>query len=441
MSPKSRVFVTGLVLMGVMVASVVCEPVRPEPAPVPPTATLIPMAERGISPFSICDVTVTPGAVNYDGSGLSPGDTVCLNVGDYSRLRFYDFTGTVTNPITITNSGGLVHMNQVTDTVDLDDCQYTRFTGAGYSGLTYGIKLVRRLRIRDHSRNVEIDHIEMYDDDVGLSIANSEDREDFWYFNIHDNYLHDITDEAMYIGTDNPVNGLKYVTVCTNTIDSVGEGIQVGWTAGYCRIHDNTITDINTELSGDPCYAAIATVDGVDDFDIYRNSIIDSDRRGISIQDGGGEVWNNLIVNTGHYTPSSAIRNFTSDVVMYNNTIITSTEYGIDCSAGETGNEGYNNVILATTDDSIDRGGSAEEDFHHNDTKEEGHTSVNYSFVDLAGDDYRLTVSSAGVDAGTDTGAPSDDLDGNVRPRGESTDIGCYEFQGLGIFRRRMEGY
>ena len=46
----------------------------------------------------------------------------------------------------------------------------------------------------------------------------------------------------------------------------------------------------------------------------------------------------------------------------------------------------------------------------------------------MAGDkSYHLTSASPLVDAGTDVGAPSDDIDGDARPLGAATDIGADE--------------
>jgi hypothetical protein len=43
--------------------------------------------------------------------------------------------------------------------------------------------------------------------------------------------------------------------------------------------------------------------------------------------------------------------------------------------------------------------------------------------------DYHLQSDSPSRDKGTNDGAPEDDLDGNPRPGGARTDIGCYEYQ------------
>ncbi|WP_425421180.1 right-handed parallel beta-helix repeat-containing protein [Phaeodactylibacter xiamenensis] len=46
------------------------------------------------------------------------------------------------------------------------------------------------------------------------------------------------------------------------------------------------------------------------------------------------------------------------------------------------------------------------------------------------GGDYRLLPCSPAIDAGTATGAPANDLDGNPRPANAGIDLGAYEFQG-----------
>jgi hypothetical protein len=60
-----------------------------------------------------------------------------------------------------------------------------------------------------------------------------------------------------------------------------------------------------------------------------------------------------------------------------------------------------------------------------------GNGNADPLFVDLTNFDLHLKYCSPAIDAGTNTGAPPDDLDGNPRPYNGTSDIGAYEFQGL----------
>lgn len=60
-----------------------------------------------------------------------------------------------------------------------------------------------------------------------------------------------------------------------------------------------------------------------------------------------------------------------------------------------------------------------------------GNGNADPLFVDQTNFDLHLKYCSPAIDAGTNTGAPPDDLDGNPRPYNGTSDIGAYEFQGL----------
>jgi hypothetical protein len=51
-------------------------------------------------------------------------------------------------------------------------------------------------------------------------------------------------------------------------------------------------------------------------------------------------------------------------------------------------------------------------------------------FVSEAGKDFRLQVTSPGIDTADTANSPTDDLDGNLRPGGLASDIGPYEITG-----------
>jgi len=66
-------------------------------------------------------------------------------------------------------------------------------------------------------------------------------------------------------------------------------------------------------------------------------------------------------------------------------------------------------------------------DTHSGATIGSGNSTTSPTFTSAAGDDYSLTSGSEGVDGGTSTGAPADDLTGNSRDA--TPDIGCYELE------------
>jgi hypothetical protein len=56
-----------------------------------------------------------------------------------------------------------------------------------------------------------------------------------------------------------------------------------------------------------------------------------------------------------------------------------------------------------------------------------GMTEGDPLFFNAAADDFRLSYGSAAIDAGTSSGAPATDINGDTRPAGSGIDIGAYE--------------
>lgn len=62
----------------------------------------------------------------------------------------------------------------------------------------------------------------------------------------------------------------------------------------------------------------------------------------------------------------------------------------------------------------------------------QGNIDKDPRFLDAANDDYRLRTGSPGIDAGTATGAPAEDILG--KPRDGRPDMGAYEWKGYRIY-------
>ena len=66
-------------------------------------------------------------------------------------------------------------------------------------------------------------------------------------------------------------------------------------------------------------------------------------------------------------------------------------------------------------------------------------TSDTALFADPSGNDLHLVAGAVAVDAGTATGAPAEDHDGNPRPQGAGYDIGASEYGAGAIFSDGFE--
>ncbi len=60
-----------------------------------------------------------------------------------------------------------------------------------------------------------------------------------------------------------------------------------------------------------------------------------------------------------------------------------------------------------------------------------GNIRLNPLFMNAAEGNYALRLGSPCIDAGTDTGAPDEDILGTTRPQGDAFDMGAYEYDGI----------
>lgn len=180
--------------------------------------------------------------------------------------------------------------------------------------------------------------------------------------------------------------------------------------------------------------------DGMISSRVQDNIIYGSTKHGISLfhdTASQGSI-NNVIVNNTIYNPQSQ-------------------GAGIQLALGSTGNIIQNNFIFGGISGAINLSADSKSGFisdfnitsdHFNNYDTDAsstlaqwkamgydiHSSVGVPtslFVNAAQNDFHLTATSAGINAGTGTQLSVQDADGNTRVVGASVDIGAYEFGGI----------
>lgn len=268
---------------------------------------------------------------------IQPGDTVFLKAGTRDKLLIRNFKGSLEKPIVFINKDGVVNVNTASYYgISILNCRYIQFTGTGDKNNQYGISIERvangaGLGIGGMSSDFEIDHISISNCSTEGIVAKTDPdcsfmatREQFTQFNtsIHDNYISDVKDEGMYIGSSYysgvklNCNGkdtvvmpavLDHVAVYNNIVNNTGwDGIQVSSAPLHCQVHHNTVThdsqsETKNQMSG-------ILLGGGSKCDCYNNKVADG--KGDGIEDhglGGNKIYNNIIVNAGRsFQPNDA---------------------------------------------------------------------------------------------------------------------------------------
>ncbi len=409
---------------------------------------------------------------------IGPGDTVCLQAGNWDYIQLKDFHGTAAKPIVFINNGGTVIIN--TDHyfgIKIGGCSHIVFTGSGNPQTKYGFQIQKvsagaGMGIDDYSTDIEIAHVEISHTYLGGVYAKTDptcsdlgatrDKFVMRNFSFHDNYVHDVGNEGLYIGNSH-YTGL-YLQACDTTVyphamrgvfiynnlieQTAWDGIQVSSADSGCFIHDNTIhfdsqAGVNGQMSG-------ILIGGGSVCKTYNNKITDGKGDGIDIFGMGNfDVFNNLIVHAGKYyepdqpdlmkhgiylgnvytTPKALLG-------IYNNTIVSPKSFGIVLSNNDLKTIFVkNNLIVApgryTTD-----GDKAFINLINTDASRMD-SSNNFTdsqippvkFVDPNGNNYDLQPSSPAVNYGTDLTAEGITFDilNRSRPFNGGFDAGAYE--------------
>ena len=258
-----------------------------------------------------------------------PGDTIYILAGARLYILLKNFQGTPDKPIVFINKGGEVLID--TDHyygIAIQNCRYIKLTGTGSPDFFYGFNIKRvangaGVGVSDLTSDFEIDHVSIANCKIGGLYAKTDPdctgkttRDVFTQYNtvIHDNYIADVADEGMYIGSTKyygqnvTCNGssvllipslLDGVKIYNNVILRSGwDGIQVSSASKNCQIYNNTILYDSQE--GTDTQKSGILIGGGSQCDCYNNYIANGKGDGIeSLGLGGYKVYNNVIVNPG----------------------------------------------------------------------------------------------------------------------------------------------
>ena len=258
------------------------------------------------------------------------GDTLVLTAAQnpYAYVELYYFTkGTDDCPVVIINEGGKVKLSVG---FSLTGCRHVKVTGTGTKD-KYGFYISQDqgygvgISAQGRSSNIEMDHLEIYNKHYGVWLKHEADCADSLQFpnwvlhdvSIHDNYIHHMLQEGMYLGSTDP-NGQRTVAcgakvispkpmrlgnirIYNNIIDSTFRGgIQLsGADSGYNEIYNNTVTHNGLELNSQQGNGIV--IGGYTHADIHDNYIRTTFGAGIfSLGAGMIKIYNNLVDSSGY---------------------------------------------------------------------------------------------------------------------------------------------
>ncbi len=426
------------------------------------------------------NIDSTVSVINGSELNILPGDTINLLKGHRYFLLLKNINGNKDSVVTIRNYDGKV----IIDTnfyygIKFDYSSFIKLSGAGIDSIKYGIQILKvdgaGISVDNKSSDVEIENIEIANTSIAGIYAKTEPncsftavRDSFTMYNIfiHDNYLHDIANEGMYIGSSfftgetincNGKDTLIYphviegVKVYNNILKNIGwDGIQVGSAISDCNIYNNYIS--NDSYAGYSNQMSGILIGSGSKCDCYNNIIMDGKGDGIDVLGVGGEkIYNNLIINPGRnfhpeepsykypkhgiyaadiYTIPDSSYNF------YNNTIINPKTCGLKFTNTKSSqNKVYNNIIInpgaynvygensyvMVSDISIDI------DISNNYKKR---NSKDIMFVDTLKSNYALQAGSPAIDRGINLTSQgiTFDIYNYPRPYNSKFDIGAFEW-------------
>ena len=339
---------------------------------------------------------------------VPPGAILCLAAGQRDALTLRNLQGSAAAPIIIQNAQGQVIIRSSnTHGILIQNSQHIHLSGQGDPDITYGIKISESLgnglRIGKKSQYFEVDYLEIsgvpkegiqaqtkvtcsdasdndYDYDGDGHIQGDLDdvlnRDNFVQDGsiIHDNFIHDVGTEGIYLGNVFYLSGkrldcaqgrervmppvLQGVEIYRNQIYRSGwEGIQVSSAIADCQIYHNTIIEDSTD--NDLNQQAGITNGLGSSCDIFGNLIQNGGGPGMYIFGNGGNIiYDNLIINPGRHQnyKSSGInvRNGGTEngsIYLENNLIFNAPRFGISWNRTQgVDNQARANLIIGLGD-------------------------------------------------------------------------------------------
>jgi hypothetical protein len=412
-----------------------------------------------------CDHVISASVEEADGhegyADVEPGQTVCISAGVRGPLELHNFHGAPGQTITFVNQGGTVDIRGGDDDyagIEIENSDHIRVTGAGMSrrcgadiaaeAQRCGIRILgpaHSVTGKVRTEYITIDHVEMGDTtQSAVSIKDNSLGRGEWVEHdvvLNRNYIHDVRDEGVYIGSSDYASGDYHVLHGVHlghnlVVDTGRDGLQVGSATRNCTIQHNVVK--NSGRNNESSHRAGVMNNQGSVCDIYNNFVADTAGWGIYVQgNGANEIYNNVVVRAGRSVRAGdgdgdgiSVHdgsNVNGSISVWNNTVVSASGDGIGWGndAGSD-NQIRNNLV-------VDSGGV------NIDTDENVQVARNFTsqtvaaarFVDAATDDYHLRSDSPARDAGVnlhDRGVV-DDHDGVARPQGSAYDIGAYELR------------
>ena len=452
------------------------------------TATTTVIVAAAATTSCNCKFTIKPdvnGVATVSASALGnvqPGDTVCVQSGQYVSMMLSGFVGTAAKPIVFINCGGRVTIgNNGNYGLGFTDSKYFKITGSG-SNDKYGFlvdgggsPLLTGMAVGKGCTDYEVEKIEIMRSGIGLFAKINPDCDpnnqapNFEIRNVklHDLYVHDTEVEGLYIGNTAPngtemdcngqtinalpprIYNLKLYNVITK--NTGWDGIQVSTVPEGGEIYNNQVTDYG--MSKTYGQNAGIILGGSANAIIHHNIVVNGSGPGIQIF-GIGQIklYDNIVSGAGIYTADPGLDdgifidnrpNLYPDrplqIYAFNNTVINSQRNGIRFintnNTNATGNLFYNNLIVK-----VGSTGYGDRDYLNVaggiDNVQSNNLYIaniaDVKFVDAAANDFRLQTGSPAIDGGKDLTSlgVTNDFDYNTRPYGAAFDRGAFEYNG-----------